>query len=331
MAVCASRETSTSAEEDRYKYSPISAPGEIRCLILDCGSGDEPLTCELHHSNLEEGPVFEAISYVWGSSVKDHSILCNGRRLDITANLHQYLRQNRRSTETRVLWADSICIDQSSNAERAHQVRLMGQIYSRAKRVLITLGVDELSDTHAEDAAAVIHSTNKMVLETLAGLDGGWDTFPYVDDNHPLLSDPRWLSVGYLVYHPWFSRGWVVQEAALAAEAWLLWGHTEIHWFDLMRSYIWLLRRADSIRARFGIYLVGPLHMALFIQLHFHDESKAFFYKTVIHPSQCPGSLGRCQTPQIDRRQRPYLCLPCSPSNGQPPQGSGYQLREINL
>lgn len=60
------------------KYSPLSRPDEIRCLLFESGNGDDPFVCQIRHINLGEGLPFEAISYVWGSRAKDHGILCDG-------------------------------------------------------------------------------------------------------------------------------------------------------------------------------------------------------------------------------------------------------------
>lgn len=273
MAECKIPVASTSSEGDRYRYTPLSRPDEIRCLILECGGSDEPLACQLRHIKLGEDP-FEAVSYVWGSSVKDHGILCDGLRLDITANLHQSLRQTRLGTQPRVLWADSICINQSDDAEKGHQVRLMGRIYSQAKRVLITLGSDDRSNLHSESARSIIRQTSNMVQKTLPTLDGDYDSFPHPDGDNPLLSDPRWQSVGHLTAQPWFRRGWVVQEAGLATEASLFWGIHEIHWVEFMRAYKWICYRALRISDEYNIS-VSELHADLF-DLRFADESKTF-------------------------------------------------------
>jgi hypothetical protein len=40
------------------------------------------------------------------------------------------------------VWIDQICIDQKSLAERSAQVKLMGEIYTRAANVLVWLGAD---------------------------------------------------------------------------------------------------------------------------------------------------------------------------------------------
>ncbi|KUI68296.1 Heterokaryon incompatibility protein 6, OR allele [Cytospora mali] len=275
MAECVLHGVSMSAGDDQYEYTPLSEPDEIRCLILECGSGDEPLSCQLRSFRLGEKPVYEAISYVWGEPVMNHSILCHGRTLKITANLHEALRQTRLPTERRVLWADSICINQNDITEKGQQVRLMGRIYRQSQRALITLGLDYISTIHSGPAVAIIRETNDMVQQTLATLDGGWNTFPFTHDDHPLLSDPRWQSVGYLTEHPWFERGWVVQEAGLAPDAYIFWGHDKIRWVEFMRADIWIILRARKIRTQFNIW-VPYLHVDLF-DLRFPHESKTFY------------------------------------------------------
>jgi hypothetical protein len=129
----------------------------------------------------------------------------------------------------------------------------MGRIYSQAKRVLVTLGQDQLSNLHSEPAASVLRQTNKIIQQKFETLEGGWDTFPYTDDDDPLLSDPRWRAVGWLVHQRWFRRGWVVQEAGLAAEASTLWGHNEISWVESTRTYHWMDYRAKRIQTHYSI------------------------------------------------------------------------------
>jgi hypothetical protein len=45
---------------------------------------------------------------------------------------------------TGFLWADAICIDQGNVEERCFQVTLMGEIYSRAERVVLWLGPEAM-------------------------------------------------------------------------------------------------------------------------------------------------------------------------------------------
>ncbi|KAF3768866.1 heterokaryon incompatibility, partial [Cryphonectria parasitica EP155] len=83
---------------------------------------------------------FEAISYVWGTDLQDQCILVNNNFLTITRNLRGALEQVRLPDRPRVLWADSICIDQQNKREKGHQVGLMARIYSLSICTLICLG-----------------------------------------------------------------------------------------------------------------------------------------------------------------------------------------------
>ncbi|KAK5683973.1 hypothetical protein LTS10_003837 [Elasticomyces elasticus] len=88
-----------------------------------------------------EMPVFEALSYVWGSLMFGKKVYLKGLgALSITNNLHDALRRLRRRDEKRCLWIDALCVNQSDPLERASQVLLMKQIYSTAHRVVIWLG-----------------------------------------------------------------------------------------------------------------------------------------------------------------------------------------------
>lgn len=287
-----------------YKYSRLQHPKEIRCLLLHPGQGDDKLVCTLRHQLLHEedddpsstspslcwpfshtkrlsAAPYEAVSYVWGTSVTDHVIICNDRHLPITKNLDEYLKQVRLVDRKRALWIDLICIDQDDNEEKCRQVRLMGQIYSRAERVLITLGTDELSYSHAQHAASLVLETNEMVLKTLARLQCGeddWGAFPYPAKTDPLLSDSRWASVAVLVEEPWFNRGWVVQEAGLAKEAEILWGGCQISWLKLLRTCQWLWMRAPSTSSEFSISFL-QIHLDIYGS-RYPQESHTFYLES---------------------------------------------------
>ncbi|KAL9618267.1 MAG: hypothetical protein Q9160_006978 [Pyrenula sp. 1 TL-2023] len=167
----------------------------------------------------------------------------------------------RQPTERRSIWADAICINQDNDQERGHQVSVMGRIYSTAKRVLICLGPDPKG--HAECVASLLAQLDKYILETAKDCNYVINSFPYPESSDPIFSDPRWSDYKVMAEHPWFERGWVVQEAGLAAEAALLWGAKSIPWPSLMRVATWLIYRAQAITKapRTGInYLHRMLH-----------------------------------------------------------------------
>jgi hypothetical protein len=70
-------------------------------------------------------------------------IRCNGKRLEIGANLHAALHERRRRRATGLLWADQICINQQDNEEKSIQVGMMRDIYKRAANVIFWLREQE--------------------------------------------------------------------------------------------------------------------------------------------------------------------------------------------
>jgi len=128
----------------------------IRCTLFDCPllQSHEQVTFSL----------YEALSYVWGSTDNPQSILVrdcpisyddddetpapdsatararNAGTLSITRNLHEALVQLRDRFIERVLWIDAICINQADLDERSCQVASMARIYAIASRVLVWLG-----------------------------------------------------------------------------------------------------------------------------------------------------------------------------------------------
>ena len=95
----------------------------------------ELCTCELANA-----PPYEALSYVWGSSEQWTTIVLGNVRHQIPVNLSRALSRLRQNGRPRVLWVDALCIDQCNIAERSSQVALMGEIYAKAKNVVVYVG-----------------------------------------------------------------------------------------------------------------------------------------------------------------------------------------------
>jgi hypothetical protein len=70
--------------------------------------------------------------------------------------------------------------------------------------------------------------------------------FPWPDMKDTLLSDERWSSFFMLCRHPWFGRGWVVQEAGLTPRAVILWARASIDWSTMMATILWMVTRLPS-------------------------------------------------------------------------------------
>jgi hypothetical protein len=137
-------------------YKPLPK-GYFRLLQLHPNT--DQFLISLHLFPLDNaGPSYEALSYAWGNQAATEPISCigpsgvasNRKRTirNLRPSLHQVLvtrhllscLEHLRSTTSRWLWIDAICINQHDNDEKAIQVPLMSEIFPRAKRVLIWLG-----------------------------------------------------------------------------------------------------------------------------------------------------------------------------------------------
>lgn len=235
-----------------YEYpSTPSKKDHIRRLILQPGAVDAPLAGTLEMIRLADASTstpFEAISYVWGSDVKDCSIKIDGKHVPITTSLDEVLRQVRKPDKSRAVWADSICINQEDTLEKNHQVALMGSIYKTSAHTLICLGQQPEHMQDGRNVRSFVEDIDAMIQQVFEtkNILGIFDSFPYPNKNDPLLTDPRWESWFHLVRRPWFSRGWVVQEAALSREVSVLWAGQEIPWTRITRTDIWRRLRASQ-------------------------------------------------------------------------------------
>jgi hypothetical protein len=226
---------------EAYEYDELPQSDVIRYLTLHPGSGNDLLECSLHTAPMSN-TVFEAVSYVWGSDVRDQQIRCDGRTLALTTNLFRVLQRVRQPHTPRKIWADLICINQENLDEKGHQVAIMGRIYRHASRVLIHMGNDDKG--HGPQVSSLLDTICTTIDKILPTINDGWNTFPYPRPNDGILTDPRWDSLCLLLGETWFTRGWVVREAGFARDGQVYWGQSEFSWNSLMRTCNWLYKRA---------------------------------------------------------------------------------------
>ena len=152
-----------------YTYSPLSQEKrEIRLLKLYPGEAEDPLVGDLLTVSLNDRPVYDALSYVWGPPTPKYPLRINSSaglmrtlrypstmlkgtthywyypekltstfhsEIPIGPNLRQALQDLRSPENAMILWVDAICINQGDIHEREHQVGIMGSIYREAKTV----------------------------------------------------------------------------------------------------------------------------------------------------------------------------------------------------
>lgn len=189
-----------------FEYSPLNldAPTIRLVRVLADLSSDGLIQLEIRHASTKS--TYSCLSYVWGREKTLHWIRLGKRLFQVRHNLRAFLQTARKKPHvcSEWLWIDALCIDQSNNCERSHQVQQMGHIFSRAVRVISWLGDDEVI------ARFFRESTQPLKLDALDGIK---KTSP---------GCLRFLQSDY------WARAWITQEIALAHLITFMAGNEEI-------------------------------------------------------------------------------------------------------
>ena len=217
-------------------YRALSKDSEIRLLELHKGRDDQPIRCSIKTVLLDDLPgKYAALSYVWGSPENKHNILCDGKRLSVTANLYSALRRIRPLDYSLTLWIDAICINQLDVAERESQVRMMRRIYQQAQCVAVDLGEE------AEGVELILPLLSKIITQLKQhGTDWKLPQIQFEEFGLPPAEAQDWKALVLLLCRPWFRRVWIIQEYALAQNLTIVYGNTVLPWEDLYVTVLWL-------------------------------------------------------------------------------------------
>ncbi|KAM0421462.1 hypothetical protein ACHAPT_010817 [Fusarium lateritium] len=176
---------------------------------------------------------FATLSYAWGDPSDSEVIVLNGSDTSITANLGAALRTFRRlgrfSGQFR-LWADAICINQNDPEERGWQVATMRDIYAGSWTTMTFLGPATNDSSKALGLLKTLaaHEANKSTVQLRDALQ---------DNPAYLGGHGEWLALQAFLQRPYWSRLWIVQEAALAPSNMPMFaGDKSITWIQVQDS-----------------------------------------------------------------------------------------------
>ncbi|KAG5751478.1 hypothetical protein H9Q69_013727 [Fusarium xylarioides] len=230
---------------EQYTYMPLlNSPesNEIRLIKLHPGSGDDPLRADILHASLDSDVVggYEAVSYAWEDGHTTNKLETPRGILLITPSLFHALHRFRLKEESRMLWADAVCINQSDNAEKATQVALMDEIYASAACTLVYLGpeadrsevVGELLTRFARASSSLYRLYGRDGMEMLRHVGSISPPMRVIFEECglPGLEDPAWKALAKLWARPWFRRVWVIQEFVLSPDVRMFCGEWEVSW-----------------------------------------------------------------------------------------------------
>ncbi|KAF9871838.1 heterokaryon incompatibility protein [Colletotrichum karsti] len=248
-----------------YHYAQLPSERFIRLVnIVRDASSQHGFSLRLTTHSLSDLPPFWALSYTWGSpdfledgsEDTDHEercfqIECDGHDLHVGETLFDFLRHTNQEMVARSellhahsqaatlarrlavperkfnFWIDAICIDQTNHDERSNQVRLMGEIYQSAHRVIAWLGSKQPNDNVQwvirKFAPWMLHlsrsPTRSQVIKLLREV-GHEMRRPDAEELVGAETCERWRRsytdfFAFFARKRWLTRGWVVQEAAI--------------------------------------------------------------------------------------------------------------------
>ncbi|KAI8217311.1 Heterokaryon incompatibility protein 6, OR allele [Colletotrichum sp. SAR 10_77] len=222
-------------------YPPLdAAKHEIRLvrLLRPLAEHAKPpvhdIALELRTVSLDDEVSYATLSYVWGDPADTKKIEINGCMSVVTRSLHNALEQFQKNVSRSWLWIDAVCIEQSNLAEKNHQVKMMGNIYSVMD--LVSRFGPALHAGGALDLGMKWGAVSRLVQEISAAFpeDNDYDEKGYEDV-------PEGWGLGMAVYglrrkvyktpgpirrgvegiltRSYWSRIWIIQEVVLARRA----------------------------------------------------------------------------------------------------------------
>ena len=207
----------------KFRYEALSQTAKsIRLIqVLSPRSSSGRVRLHLKAVDLDNAPVFEALSYTWGTEKGRKEILVDNARFKVRRNLHDFLvafstRDKPDGEEN--LWIDQISINQSDVVERSAQVQIMGRIYSQAEQVICWLGTSSGDEVHAmkhwrtyqhaKTAKAMRQKTHTLNAKVMKGMQD-------------------------VQMKEYWSRLWIIQELVLARSISLMCGDDIVSWKEV--------------------------------------------------------------------------------------------------
>ncbi|KAK5653496.1 hypothetical protein OQA88_8755 [Cercophora sp. LCS_1] len=254
------------AQKAPYTYTPLPTQRSFRLLKLPLLQGN-PIT--LVTAPIDSAPAYATLSYTWtsptigideslfaGTPIPQAILTPSGSKgwLFISRNLYDALNAVTRARHAKYLWADALCVNQADNTEKATQIPLMGEIYSRCERVIVWLGndkthVDAMLSIHRNIAAAIIKTNSLSKARDMFEANPSPDFLEQELDVK--VSEKKWKAYAeFYENRRWFSRLWVIQEVALAPEVKVLCGwRTSLSWRHLATVGAFV---ADTVGSQMG-------------------------------------------------------------------------------
>lgn len=269
-----------------YQYTPLPSARSTRLLELP---SDLTSMYRLQTVTIGQHLPYKAVSYTWGSPLNTPESIATyegatsqititdpgGLRSSMTVgrNAFEALARIRSHRFASHLWIDAICINQADQKEKEGQIPLMGEIFMHCEAVLVWLGE---SDKHLQGfldfnfggfGGALLRHVEKEGEDIFMG-----PALTEGEVREKLGVELDWGGVpAYREFYAcrrWFTRGWVVQEVALAWDVEVLCAGERINFSDMYIVGFFMLRKLRTQISRLprceqisGMYNAGILRV----------------------------------------------------------------------
>lgn len=239
------------------RYGPLPERS-LRLLRLNTSPCD-PSVGHLEVVGLDSAPPYYTLSHSWGTEpqtlhppvIIDGESLRTGPAIANVLPLLQRLSKSGSGLDPPCahIWIDRICVNQDDLQERASQVALMLEIFSRSTRTLIWLGAQTSFALHAAwslvDRLAFLHESEKDEQGVASVSSGIYSDSSHAGFGLPPWGDDAWAEFRVLLGASWFSRIWVVQEVVHSTlDPFLVHGEGLLYpWHTLGLAAAWLRRK----------------------------------------------------------------------------------------
>lgn len=201
-----------------FTHEPLpDAVNHMRLLeVFDRNYSDTiRVRCRITTWPVDSMPSYYAVSYTWGDSKSNKTILINDKPFQVGTSCELVLKQAYGYEKSRYYWIDAICIDQKNIDEKSKQVAMMGNIYKKADHVLACVG------RHYDDSRFLFQNFKPFSRTVRKPVDSP----KLLVTRYGLSTTRRLLRASFhFAERPYFSRLWILQELKNARQASLLCG-----------------------------------------------------------------------------------------------------------
>lgn len=173
---------------------------------------------------------YKAVSYVWGNPATPHKVwIDDSYYLEVTESAMEVLNHIAMSEMDNYVWIDALCINQKDNEEKGRQVRLMYDVYSRAKEVVAWTGRPSVDSQLALEFVSTLHRE----IRRLYGSGTPLTRTSITKVNGCQWPSPKWTALAQFFRRPFFHRVWIVQEMVAAKQIRMACGTCFVDWEEL--------------------------------------------------------------------------------------------------